>query len=57
MQKFKVGDGVTVTEGPMKGLYATVVWFYDKKEQYLVRFSGTQQVYFTEDQIVPWSDR
>ncbi len=55
MSDFAIGDGVTVTEGPMKGLYGVVVYFYEKEHQYLVRFGGSQQLYYDPAQIVPWT--
>ncbi|MGJ9413351.1 hypothetical protein ACHAAC_11655 [Aeromicrobium sp. CF4.19] len=54
MDEFAVGDGVTAKGGPMKGLYGTVVWFYEDKDQLLVRFGGTQQMYFTADELERW---
>lgn len=54
MQKFKIGDGVSVISGPMKGLYGVIVYFYEEKGEYLVRFTGQQQLYYTEDQIQLW---
>ncbi|MNN24158.1 hypothetical protein D3C81_1375780 [compost metagenome] len=57
MKKFKIGDGVTVTEGPMKGIYGVIVYLYEKKEQYLIRFTGNQQIYYTEDQIKFWESK
>lgn len=54
MRKYNVGDGVRVTDGPMQGIYGVVVWFYEKQDKYLVRFSGLQQMYYDEEQILPW---
>ncbi|MDA9462081.1 hypothetical protein B835_2009 [Enterococcus mundtii 3F] len=54
MNKFKIGDGVTVITGPFKGIYGVIV-FYDKnKKKYLVRFTGNQQFYYLEDEIKMW---
>ena len=36
MDGFEIGDGVTTVDGPMKGVYGTVVWFYEEKQQLLV---------------------
>lgn len=52
--KFKVGDGVTVTTGPMKKIYGTVIFFDKKSEKYLIRFGSAQQLYYTEDQLEIW---
>lgn len=51
--KFKIGDGVTVTTGPMKEMYGTVI-YYDTKMKYLIRFTGTQQMFFAEEEIKLW---
>jgi len=52
--KFKIGDGVTVTSGPMKKIYGTIVYFDKKKGKYLIRFTTTQQLYYTENEIEAW---
>ncbi|WP_316745218.1 hypothetical protein [Pedobacter antarcticus] len=52
--KFKVGDGVTVTKGPMKRIYGTVIFFDEKTGKYLIRFGSAQQLYYTEDQLEVW---
>lgn len=57
MSKFKVGDAVTVTDGSMKGLYGTVIGFYAKQDAYLVRFTGSQQMFYNEERIVHWTRR
>ncbi|MDV4149442.1 hypothetical protein R0131_01195 [Clostridium sp. AL.422] len=57
MGKFKVGDGVTVIDGPMKGIYGTVIYLNKKKEQYLIRFTANQQFYYYEDQIKLWESK
>lgn len=51
--KFNLGDGVTVTTGPMKGMYGVII-YHDKKMKYLIRFTGTQQMFFDEDEIKLW---
>ncbi|WP_270089119.1 hypothetical protein [Sphingobacterium sp. SYP-B4668] len=53
--KFKIGDGVTVTTGPMKGMYGVCI-YYDVKMKYLIRFTGTQQMFFNEEDIQLWID-
>ncbi|MGO1560912.1 hypothetical protein CZ771_02860 [Actinomycetales bacterium JB111] len=55
MNTFSIGDGVTTTDGPMKGQYGTVVYLDEKEQKYLVRFAGTQQMYYPEDEIVAWT--
>ena len=40
----------------MRGIYGTVVWFYEEKQQVLVRFSGSQQMYFPPDELRRWAD-
>src|SRR5690606_9897828 len=53
--KYKIGDGVTVTTGPMKGMYGVFI-YYDTKMKYLIRFTGTQQMFFNEEDIQLWVD-
>ena len=50
MSKFKVGDMVTVYFGkiPMIG---TVVFIDKERQQYLVRFNATQQMYYAEENL------
>ncbi|OZC91500.1 hypothetical protein CH282_02050 [Rhodococcus sp. 06-418-1B] len=38
----------------MSGVYGTVVWFYEEKNQILVRFGATQQMYFAPDELKRW---
>lgn len=57
MSGIAIGDGVTVLDGPMKGIYGVLVWFYEARGEYLVRFAGGQQMYYKEEQIVPWQSR
>ncbi|WP_415976656.1 hypothetical protein [Rhodococcus sp. 077-4] len=54
MDGFEIGDGVTAVDGPMKGIYGTVVWFYEEKQQMLVRFGASQQMYFAADELKRW---
>lgn len=54
MGGFEVGDGVTAVEGPMRGVYGTVVWFYEDEQQILVRFGATQQLYFAAHELKRW---
>lgn len=54
MERFKVGDMVGTTEGSMQHIPGTVVYFDQENEKYLVRFGGSQQMYYAEDEIVPW---
>ncbi|WP_159802868.1 hypothetical protein [Arthrobacter zhaoguopingii] len=56
MHKFSPGDSVSVTEGPLKGLYGIIIGFYEDQQKYLVRFTGQQQLYYPEDEIIAWSE-
>lgn len=38
----------------MQGIYGVVVWFHEKQDKYLVRFTGRLQVDYDEIQILPW---
>ncbi|EOH78883.1 KOW motif-containing protein [Enterococcus malodoratus] len=57
MEKFKLGESVTVHTGPFKGIYGIIVSFDKKREKYLVRFNGQQQLYFSPDEIILWSEK
>ena len=52
--KYKIGDMVTVYFGkiPMTG---AVVFIDEKEERYLVRFNATQQMYYKEEELLPYS--
>ena len=54
MEKFKIGDMVETTEGSMQHIPGTVVYLDQENEKYLVRFGGSQQMYYAEDEIVSW---
>lgn len=54
MDGFEVGDGVTPVSGHMTGMYGTVVWFYEEKQQLLVRFGASQQMYYAADELKRW---
>ncbi|MEW2018265.1 hypothetical protein [Rhodococcus sp. NPDC076796] len=56
MDGFEIGDGVTTVDGPMKGVYGTVVWFYEEKQQLLVRFGASQQMYYAAKELKRWGD-
>ncbi|WP_176459068.1 MULTISPECIES: hypothetical protein [unclassified Rhodococcus (in: high G+C Gram-positive bacteria)] len=56
MDGFEVGDGVTPLIGPMAGMYGTVVWFYEDKQQLLVRFGASQQMYYAADELKRWGE-
>ncbi|OZC64656.1 hypothetical protein CH306_18505 [Rhodococcus sp. 15-725-2-2b] len=56
MDGFEVGDGVTPLTGPMAGMYGTVVWFYEDKQQLLVRFGASQQMYYAADELKRWGE-
>lgn len=55
MNRYSPGDSVTVTEGPLKGLFAIIVMFDDDQQKYLVRFGSLQQMFYPEDEVIPWS--
>lgn len=48
MNEFKIGDTVTVVKTKWVG---TIVFFDKKREKYLVRISGTQQMYYGADEL------
>jgi len=52
MQSFKVGDVVTILATKIIG---TVIYFNEKDNKYLVRFNGTQQLYYADTELVPYS--
>ncbi|MBO0594894.1 hypothetical protein I2485_14365 [Nesterenkonia sp. E16_7] len=54
MSEFANGAAVSVIQGPMKGLYGTVVFHDETEHKYLVRFTGSQQMFYDPDQIVLW---
>ena len=41
----------------MSGVYGTVVWFYKEKDQILVRFGASQQMYYTADELKLWESQ
>lgn len=55
MSQFEIGDGVRTKGGPLKGIYGVVVWYYEEKDQYLVRFTGAQQMYYADEELEPWT--
>ncbi len=55
MRQFEIGDGVRTKGGPLKGIYGVVVWYYGEKDQYLVRFTGAQQMYYADEELEPWT--
>ncbi|MDT2827719.1 hypothetical protein P7H59_04525 [Enterococcus viikkiensis] len=57
MEKFELGESVTVTTGPFKGIFGIIVFYDTKQEKYLVRFTGQQQLYFSPDEIILWSKK
>lgn len=54
MNKFNIGDSVTVTIGPFKSIYGIIVMYDKKSQKYLVRFNGDQQLFFLESEIAIW---
>lgn len=57
MDPFKLGEGVTATSGPFKGIYGVIVFYDEKQEKYLVRFTGQQQLYYPANEIILWSEK
>ena len=57
MDSFKLGEGVTATSGPFKGIYGVIVFYDEKQEKYLVRFTGQQQLYYPANEIILWSEK
>lgn len=55
MDSYKVGDGVRTKAGPMQYQYGTVVYLREDDGTYLVRFGGSQQMYFRADELEPWA--
>ena len=55
MSSFSIGDGVRTKSGPMQHQYGTVVHFREDDGTILVRFGGSQQLYFREDELEPWA--
>lgn len=54
MMKFNVGSRVELPAEKYPNVQGIVIFLDEKQEQYLVRFNGTQQLYFTEDELRPW---
>lgn len=57
MDKFKVGDLVEVPDSSMKSVPGVVVYFDEKQEKYLIRFGGSQQLFYSENEIVVWNPK
>ncbi|MGO2638230.1 MAG: hypothetical protein ACTH9D_04295 [Enterococcus viikkiensis] len=57
MDAFKLGEGVTVTTGPLQGIYGVIVFYDQQQKRYLVRFTGQQQLYFSLEEIILWSKK
>jgi len=54
MAMFKVGTQVALPITKYPNVPGIVIQFDEKKDKYLVRFNGTQQDYFSEDELSPW---
>lgn len=54
MEKYTIGDGVRAKNGPMTHQYGTVVYLREDDGTYLVRFGGSQQMYFRADELERW---
>ena len=48
MSDFKVGDIVTI---PATKVIGTVVYINEKRQKYLVRINGVQQLYYMEKEL------
>lgn len=57
LDAFKLGEGVTVTTGPLQGIYGIIVFYDQQQKRYLVRFTGQQQLYFSPEEIILWSKK
>ncbi|MGX7203992.1 transcription termination/antitermination protein NusG [Enterococcus pingfangensis] len=57
MEQFKLGESVTVINGPFKGIYGVIVFYDKQQEKYLIRFSGQQQLYYSANEIILWSEK
>lgn len=51
--RVKIGDQVLATYGTLP-LVGTVVHIDDKRQKILVRFSGNQQDWYSEDALAPF---
>lgn len=54
MATYKIGDGVRTKDGPMMHQYGTVVYLREDDGTYLVRFGGSQQMYFRAEELESW---
>ncbi|MCW0953714.1 hypothetical protein OIT44_06580 [Weissella ceti] len=54
MMKFKVGSQVELPEEKYPNVQGIVIFLDEKNDKYLVRFNGTQQLYFTENELRSW---
>jgi hypothetical protein len=52
--EFNIGDNVSVTSGPMQGVYGMIVFFEQQTGQYLIRFGEKQQFYYLVEQMRHW---
>lgn len=57
VEQFKLGESVTVINSPFKGIYGVIVFYDKRQEKYLIRFSGQQQLYYSADEIILWSEK
>jgi len=53
MQNFKIGAMVKLPQ-PYLGILGTVIAYYETKNQYLVRFGASQQLYFKPKKLELW---
>lgn len=54
MKEFNIGDLVHLPEEQYSNIAGTVIYFNKKTNQYLVRFNGSQQLYFSSEQLSIW---
>lgn len=54
MSDFAIGDTVTPSVGPMKGLPGTFVYVNEDNDEHLVRFGAAQQLYYSPADLRLW---
>ncbi|MCG0822537.1 hypothetical protein IMAU20013_02356 [Lactiplantibacillus plantarum] len=53
MSTLKIGTTVKLPK-PYLGIVGTIIAYYAAKDQYLVRFGVSQQLYFKPDELIVW---
>ncbi len=56
MEKYQIGDAVYAKLGTFP-VVGTIVAVDTKAEKYLVRFSGVQQNWYTEEELIPYHQK